>query len=293
VALVARGEHLRAITDRGLTLETPDDAAVLRIPAVEHPQEIDWTGDETVVLAVKTQDTAAALESLSAAAPPEVAVVCAQNGVENERLALRRFEQVYGAAVVLPAAFLEPGVVQAYGTRLTGVLDVGRYPHGIDERARAIAGALAASRFASEPRADVMRLKYAKLVVNLGNAPQAICEPGPARDQLIALATEEGQSVLAAAGIEFEEGWSPWEHVGSGAIAGRPRSGNSTWQSVARGTGAIETAYLNGEIVLLGRLHRVETPVNQALCALAERHVRMHGAPESAPAEPLLPAWTR
>jgi 2-dehydropantoate 2-reductase len=42
-------------------------------------------------------------------------------------------------------------------------------------------------------------------------------------------------------------------------------------QSLQRGTGAIETDYLNGEIVLLGRAHGVATPVNTALTHVARR----------------------
>jgi 2-dehydropantoate 2-reductase len=41
-------------------------------------------------------------------------------------------------------------------------------------------------------------------------------------------------------------------------------------QSLKRGAGSIETDYLNGEIVLLGRLHGVPTPLNAALCALSQ-----------------------
>ena len=44
---------------------------------------------------------------------------------------------------------------------------------------------------------------------------------------------------------------------GTGAI--RAKSG-SVWQSLTRSTGSVETDYLNGEIVLLGRLHRIPTP---------------------------------
>ena len=36
-----------------------------------------------------------------------------------------------------------------------------------------------------------------------------------------------------------------------------------------RGTGDIETNYLNGEIVLLGRLHDVPTPANKACVVMA------------------------
>ena len=62
-------------------------------------------------------------------------------------------------------------------------------------------------------------------------------------------------------------------------IDGRERAGSSTWQSLARGAGAIETDYLNGEIALLGRLHGVATPVNGALCELADRVARVRGEP--------------
>ena len=55
------------------------------------------------------------LRALQAGAPAQTPIVCLQNGVENERLALRLFESVYGAVVMLPAAHLDPGVVQAYG----------------------------------------------------------------------------------------------------------------------------------------------------------------------------------
>ena len=50
-----------------------------------------------------------------------------------------------------------------------------------------------------------------------------------------------------------------------GEIEGRPRGGGSSWQSLARGTGNIEVDYLNGEMVMLGRLHGVATPVNELL----------------------------
>ena len=59
-----------------------------------------------------------------------------------------------------------------------------------------------------------------------------------------------------------------------GAIVGSVRGGGSSWQSLARGTGSIESDYLNGEIALLGRLHGVPTPVNAALQEIGEILVR-------------------
>ena len=53
-------------------------------------------------------------------------MVCAQNGVESERLALRRFSNVQAMCVILPASYLEPGVVEIPVAPLTGILDVGK-----------------------------------------------------------------------------------------------------------------------------------------------------------------------
>jgi 2-dehydropantoate 2-reductase len=42
--------------------------------------------------------------------------------------------------------------------------------------------------------------------------------------------------------------------------------GGSTWLSLVRKSGSVETDYLNGEIVRLGRASGVPTPLNDALC---------------------------
>ena len=43
------------------------------------------------------------------------------------------------------------------------------------------------------------------------------------------------------------------------------RLGSSTWQSLSRGTGSIETDYLNGEIVRIAHEHGLPAPVNALL----------------------------
>jgi 2-dehydropantoate 2-reductase len=292
VALIARGEHYEAIRTCGLTFERPGASVTLEIPLASTPAELDWNGDEVLLLATKSQDTAGALTDLRDAAPITTPVVCVQNAVENERAALRLFPHVYGAVVMAPTAHLEPGVVQAYGTRGIGVIDVGRYPDGVDEVCEAVVGALEAAGFSSRPRADIMRFKHAKLLANLGNAVDAICEPGPAAEEVNGLAREEGKATLTA-GIEFvadevNDVQARWERLDVQPIEGRPRAGSSTRQSLARGAPTVETDYLNGEVVLLGRLHGVPTPVNDALCELSARHVRERRAPGTLPAEEVL-----
>src|SRR5262245_5242568 len=133
VVLIARGDHLLAIRDTGLTLETPRGSTTLRIPVVAHPSALAFSAaNDVVLLATKTQDGAAALDALREATASDVPVVCLQNGVASPRIALRRFPAVYGAMVLLPSAYVEPGGVQAFSAPVPGVLDVGRHPAGTD-----------------------------------------------------------------------------------------------------------------------------------------------------------------
>jgi 2-dehydropantoate 2-reductase len=277
VVLIARGAHLSALRADGLRLQDPDGEATLRVPVAASPAEAGIGPGDVVLLTVKSQDTAAALEDLAAAGTP-AAVVCGQNGVENERLALRRFPDVYGMLVVLAAQHLEPGVVQAFAAPVPGVLDVGRVPAGADERARAIAADLAAAGFSSRAVADVMRLKHGKLVVNMANTVGAVLGAEHQEGDVFARARAEAVACLEAAGIPFAPEAELTERYAPVStprpVAGAVHSGSSSWQSLARGAGRIEADYLSGEVVLLGRLHGVPTPVNAALQRLAARMAR-------------------
>src|SRR3954471_18842375 len=128
VVLIARGAHRDAIRAHGLTIEWGDERLTLPIPVVATPDEVDFGSDDVVLLAMKSQDTRGALDKLAVVASPTVPVVCAQNGVANERAALRHFANVYAMCVMCPAMHLEPGVVQAYSSPVSGLLDLGRYP---------------------------------------------------------------------------------------------------------------------------------------------------------------------
>ena len=119
VTLIARGAHREALERDGLRLQTPDADDLLRIPVAEAPDGLDLGPEDVVVLAMKGQDAVPALDALAAAADPGVAVVCAQNGVENERAAARRFANSYGMLVYVPAQHLEPGVVQVFSAPRT------------------------------------------------------------------------------------------------------------------------------------------------------------------------------
>jgi 2-dehydropantoate 2-reductase len=286
VVLIARGRHLKALRGDGLRLQTPDADRQLAIPAVGSPRETEIGHEDVVLLTMKSQDTAAALEELRAVADPDAAVVCAQNGVENERLALRWFAHVYGVFVWISAQHLEPGVVQAFAAGARGVLDLGRAPHGIDRRAHKVASDLQGAGFASRTEVEIMSWKYAKLLSNLGNAVEALLGPDAPGGELVRRARGEALACYAAAGIQCVTEAEVWERVGTNEelrrVNGKERQGGSSWQSLGRGSGGIETDYLNGEIVLLGRIHGVPTPVNHALTQIAGRMASDGAEPGSA-----------
>jgi 2-dehydropantoate 2-reductase len=283
VVLVARGEHLAALSAGGLTLRSPAGTVVLPVPAVGHPGEADLRAGDVVVLAMKTQHTAAALDDLARVAPQGVAVACAQNGVANERMALRMFPDVYGIAVMLPATHLSPGIVHAWSAPVTGLLDVGRYPTGVDATAEAVAEALRGATFDSVARPDVMRWKYRKLVLNLGNAVEALAGPAGRGSALLERAVAEAEEVFDIAGIDRASADEDTARRGDlltmRPIEGDRWEGGSSWQSLSRGVGTIETDYLNGEVVLLGRLHGVPTPANELLQRLAREAASAGHAP--------------
>ena len=291
--LVARGAHAAAIQKDGLTLQHGDEVEAFMVPTVTAVDEIAWRDDDVVLLGMKSQDTQAALRDLALVASPSTAIVCMQNGVDNERIALRHFANVYGCVVMMPAAHLEPGVVQAHSWPVPGLLDVGRYPEGSDNVAAMIVGAFNAAGFNCLVRADVMRWKYTKLLMNLANAVIALGGSGGEEGgELRRRARDEGMAVLDAAGIDYASHEEDLERRADimtiVPINGEYRTGGSTHQSLARGTGNVEVDWLNGEIVALGRRHGVPTPVNAALQRMANRAARDGIAPESIPAGEIL-----
>jgi 2-dehydropantoate 2-reductase len=297
VVLVARGAHHTALRDDGLRLRVPDGELTYRLPVVDGPGPLgELRADDVLVLAVKTQDTEGALDAWGPApvegggtAAERLPLLCAQNGVEGQRIALRRFRRVYGVCVWLPSTFVEPGVVAAQAAPLTGMLHLGVYPHGTDETARQIAADLEKSRFEAPVVADLARWQYAKLLGNLANAVEAVTGLVDSEEAfaLVGRVQAEGAAVLDAAGIAYASGEEQkavrGHKVDLVPLDGAPRGGGSSWQSLTRGTGTIEADYLNGEIVLLGRVHGVPTPLNALLQRLANTFAREGRAAGSMP----------
>jgi 2-dehydropantoate 2-reductase len=295
VAGIARGAHLAKIRADGLRLVTPAGEDTVRFAVADDPAGLDPPvgADDVVLLAVKSQDTAGTLAALTAAAPAPAArpaVACFQNGVANEAVAAETFGRVYGAVVMCPSSHLEPGVVVAHAGPVPGLFDVGRYPEGIDDVAEALVAGLNQAGFDARVVPDVMCWKYRKLLLNVGNAVEALTGADARDDRLAALARREAEACLRAAGIAYASEAEDQARRVRLVIpeTGPEHRGSSTWQSLARGTGSAEADWLNGEIVRIGRRAGVPTPVNAVLVELVDDLAARGGAPGSVPEEEIV-----
>lgn len=282
---IARGAQLEAIRAQGLRVRSPVFDRVVRFECVSDPAEIDFRADDAILLCMKTQDTAPALEALREAGVWKQPIFCVQNGVANERIALRVFPNVHGITVMLPAGLLAPGDVAAWCEPQFGMFDIGRYPEGNDADDARLAAALEGSMITPFVLDDVMNSKYGKLLLNLGNITQAALGRGVDTGEIGAALKDEAKAVYEAHGIApvdlSESDPRRKELMRFGTIEGIENIGGSTVQSLARGAGSVETDYLNGEIALLGRIAGVPTPMNDAMTRLGAALACKGAAPGS------------
>lgn len=111
VTFVARGAHLAALQEHGLRLHSRLGDLHLPVHATDRPAD---TGPVDVVLfAVKSYDTEAAMTQVADAVGPDTAILCIQNGVDNEERLATRFgaERVLGGAIRIEATIAAPGVI--------------------------------------------------------------------------------------------------------------------------------------------------------------------------------------
>jgi 2-dehydropantoate 2-reductase len=282
VVLIGRPGHVGAINSAGLRLNTPSGSYVLRLPAVTAPAAIDFTADDVVCLCMKGQDTEDALQALQAAVA-DVPVFCFQNGVRNEETAAAYFPRVYGVMVRVGADYRTDGEVTARRDP-PGWYIIGRYPAGTDGLVDAMAGDLGAAGYIVRTTEDVMPYKWGKLMANLGNAIDAITDSDWETTRPLYLAVfEEARAIVEKAGIR----WVSQQQIAREwpDIAAPPRAElttvqrSSTWQSLTRRQGSVETEFLNGEIVRVARRLGMAAPLNEKLVEIATRLAAGHEPP--------------
>ncbi len=277
-------EHVEAINQHGLQLKGVHGHATLNVPAVMQANEVDFTDQDVIFLAVKSQHSDAAAAELRQAAGRELPIFCAQNGVRNEETVARHFQQVNGVMVLISAKRLLPGEVVHTGN---GPVGVGTFPRGLSQAAQDVAAALEQTDLPIYTTENITAAKWNKMLMNLNNATMGLtgmasqeARAHPETRLWLADVFEEGASVLNEVGIAYE---GP---PGMGAIEERIRelrnldlrpevpedeelkSRASLWQDLYHQRGEVEADYFNGEIVRLGQEHHIPTPYSRVLLEL-------------------------
>lgn len=284
VQLVARGAHLEALSEHGLTM-TGLTEGTFDLPASRQAHDLDLDADTVVLLATKSGDTPATMAA-HAEVYRDLPLVCCQNGVTNEiELAAGGF-RVYGCTVLIGGAIETPGHVwHSAGHRLV----IGRWPTGIDDVCQRLEVDLANGGLDPRLHDEVRANKWGKLVRNLGNAFLALTDMSvqestvdPENRWFSADVEEEAADVLEAAGIPYESMGrrSPREQIAhlrqEGTWERRDRgvpgtnSYPSTWQDLTAGRPTVEVDHFNGAIVRLGEQLGIPTPLNRILRDLCD-----------------------
>jgi 2-dehydropantoate 2-reductase len=273
VVLIGRLGHVTAINERGLRLITPTHTHTLRIPAVTSPDQIRFSDTDIVCLCMKGQDTEGAMKDLKAVID-DIPVFCFQNGVRNEEIAARYYSKVYGVMVRVGAVYVKDGEVIARRDP-PGWYIIGRYPKGTDDLLETAALKLRVAGYLVQTATDVMPYKWGKLMGNIANAIGAITNGSwNSMMPIFRAAMEEAQDIVNRAGINWisqEQVAKDWPEITAplrGSLETEAKS--STWQSLARHQGSVETEFLNGEIVRVARSLGIEAPINEKLTLIIQ-----------------------
>ena len=290
VSVVARGEHLKAIRERGLVLKEGGEEIVARVDATD--RIADAGRPDLVVLAVKAHQLAPIAPDVASILSPTTMVITAQNGIPwwyffkhggpHEGVRLKSVDPGGVIADHLPIDAIIAGIVyQAAEIESPGVIrhiEGNRFPLAeIDgaksERVAALSRLFFKAGFKSPVLTDVRAEIWTKLWGNLAFNPISaltramlddICRFPPTR-ALAAAMMREAQAVGEAFGVKFRI--SVEQRIAGAEGVGAHKT--SMLQDIEHGR-AIEIEALLGSVVELARLADVATPHLDAVYAVAK-----------------------
>jgi 2-dehydropantoate 2-reductase len=284
VIFVARGEHLRAIQERGLTVRSATDGEwTVRADARER---LDGQSPADLVLfCVKSFDTETAAEVIRPVVGPGTGVLSIQNGVDNEdKLAamLGPGRVIAGIAEVF-AVIEAPALIRH---ALLGRLRFGESDGKESTRTRAFLEACGRAGIPAELAGDPRRMlweKYVFLVAQSGMSALTRCPAGVLRaipetramyGRLLDELVRVGRAVGAGLDGDFAAAvLGRLDTLGAGAFS-------SLHHDLAHGK-RLELEALQGYAVRLGEQHGIATPTLAAVYA-ALRPFRDGRPPEAA-----------
>src|SRR3984957_1508881 len=265
VMLIGRPQHVEAIRQHGLLMDTTDFRAYVPVRASSEVSDIQ--GASLVLCCIKSNDTENAAAMMAPFVGNDTIVLSLQNGVDNaKRLHEQLLRTVYPAVVYVAVEMLGPGHLKHHGR---GELVVG--PSAMSAEMLADFSKAGVPVHVSD---NVVGELWAKLSFNCAyNAISAITklpygilfENEGARD-LMRMVVNECLAVAQRESITLPgDSWQGVERIAA-TMSGQL---SSTAQDLMRGRRS-EIDHLNGYIVRRGRSLAIDTPANQTLYHLVK-----------------------
>jgi len=277
VSFVARGAHLAALREHGLSIENEaqGNIHVPRVRVVEHPADLGPV--DLVIVSVKLWDTDAAAQAIKPLVGPDTGVLSLQNGVIKDDILRRHFgaDAVMGGVCYVATHIARPGVIHQTGTMQRIV--VGEYDGRRSERAQVLHQALQGSGVKAELSEDVRRAlweKYVFLVALSATTTTMRKTVGPIRGNartrgFLLQLMREVVAVGRAHGVALPEDYAE----GRLAFAdGLPADMTSSMHHDLERGNRLEVEWLSGGVVQLGEARGVPTPANRAVCDILALH---------------------
>ncbi len=286
VTLIGRERVLREISEHGLTVSDLDGhrATVTLGAGLEITTSVEAAADASVVLvAVKSRQTAEAATTLARVLGGTAAVISLQNGVRNADVLRAALSAHPVAAAMVPFNVVRVGP-GSYHRASSGTLLVERV-----HQAGWFQAACVAAGISTELRDDMRAVQWAKLVMNLNNAVNALSGKPLAAEladrayrRCLAACQREALEVLAAAGEHVAQltivppRWMPrmlelpdpvFRTLARSAIAIDPTARSSMWDDLEAGR-PTEIDDLQGEVIALADRVRRPAPTNRRITEL-------------------------
>ena len=297
VSVIARGPHLAAMRERGLTLKSEGETATVRLPCTDKADEAG--PQDYVIVTLKANGLAPAAPQIAKLMGPETALVTGINGIPywyfyglDSPWRDRRIEsvdpggalwdllpprQAIGCIVYPAAEVIEPGVIEhTYGNRFTlGEPDGSKSP-----RVEALSQMLVKAGLKAPVRTNIRDEIWVKLWGNLAFNPLSALTASTLdrlafRPELRAVARammEEAQSVAEALGAKFAV--SIDKRIDGAGEVGVHKT--SMLQDLERGR-PMEIDALLGAVVELADLTGQPTPLCRSVLALVRERARQGG----------------
>ena len=277
VHFVARGAHLEAMRENGLTIES-DARGVVHVPRVNATDDPSTVGPmDYLLIAVKLWDTETAARSAGSLVGPHTAVLSLQNGVIKDEILRRVFrpEAVMGGVAYVGTSIARPGVIRQVGPMQRIVF--GEYDGSESPRAKRLLDALLAAGVQAELSLDIRRTlweKYVFLVGLSGSTATTRASIGPVRSnprsrQFLRDLMQETVTVGRALGVALPEDYAEQRLAFADTLPADMTS--SLHHDLERG-GRLEVEWLSGGVVQLGAQVNVPTPCNRAVWDILALH---------------------